>query len=296
MSQGSVLGPIFFIVYTADLASIVAEYGSSLHQYADDSQRYGSCHSDATSSLSNTVSQCVDSISNWMRSNHLQLNANKMEVMWCSSTRKLSQLPSCLFSVAGALVCLVSADRDLGVFIDNNLGAALTFGELCHAVLTHSTSFVTVDTSPTIASIPWWCRLCTQDLTTATLSWSGFQHTYSGTSSLFSTLVFRLRCCDHVLDSLATLHWLCLPQRVDFKVAVMEFRVLHGLTPPYVNDIVRVTDLRGRRRLPSSSSHQLLVPPFQLTTVGRRTFPVAASLLWNSLPSDIQSFPSLPML
>ena len=124
MSQGSVLGPIFFIIYTADLASIVAEYGSSLHQYADDSQIYGSCHSDATSSLSNTVSQCVDSISNWMRSNHLQLNANKMEVMWCSSTRKLSQLPSCSFSVAGALVCLVSADRDLGVFIDNNLGAA----------------------------------------------------------------------------------------------------------------------------------------------------------------------------
>ena len=45
--------------------------------------------------------------------------------------------------------------------------------------------------------------------------------------------------------------------------------------------------------LRSSSSHQLLVPPFRLTTVGRRTFPVAASLLCNSLPSDIQSSPSL---
>ena len=59
-----------------------------------------------------------------MRSNHLQLNADKTEVMWCSSTRKLSQLPSCLFNIAGALVCLVNADRDLGVFIDNDLGAA----------------------------------------------------------------------------------------------------------------------------------------------------------------------------
>jgi len=44
------------------------------------------------------------------------------------------------------------------------------------------------------------------------------------------------------------------------------------------------------------SSHQLLVPPtFRLTTVGRRTFPVAASLLCNSLPSDSQSSPSLPV-
>ena len=70
------------------------------------------------------MSQCLDCISNWIRSNRLQLYAAKTEVMWCSSTRKLSQLPSCSFSVAGALVSLDSAVRDLGVFIDNDLGAA----------------------------------------------------------------------------------------------------------------------------------------------------------------------------
>jgi len=48
-------------------------------------------------------------------------------------------------------------------------------------------------------------------------------------------LVFRLRRYDHVTDALATLHWLRLPQRVDFKVDVMAFRVLHGLVPPYLN-------------------------------------------------------------
>jgi len=55
----------------------------------------------------------------------------------------------------------------------------------------------------------------------------------------------------------------------------------------HLNQLVRVTDLPGRRRLRSSSSLQLLVPPFRLTTVGRRTFPIAASLLWNSLPPDV---------
>ena len=43
------------------------------------------------------------------------------------------------------------------------------------------------------------------------------------------------------------------------------------------------------------SRQSLLVPPFRLTTVGQRTFPVAASLLCNSLSSDIQSSPSLPV-
>ena len=102
-------------------------------------------------------------------------------------------------------------------------------------------------------------------------------------------LVFRLRRYDHVTDALATLHWLRLPRSVDFKVAVMVFRVLHGLEPQYLNQLARVADLPSRCRLRSTSSHQLLVSPFRLTTVGRRTFPVAASLLWNSLPSDIQA-------
>jgi len=56
----------------------------------------------------------------------------------------------------------------------------------------------------------------------------------------------------------ATLYWLRL-LRVDFKVAVMAFRVLHGLVPPYLNDLVRVADLPGRRPLHSSSSHQMRV-------------------------------------
>ena len=47
------LGPILFItLYTADLAPTVADHDLSLHQYADDSQNYGSCPPAATSSLS----------------------------------------------------------------------------------------------------------------------------------------------------------------------------------------------------------------------------------------------------
>ena len=92
--QGSVLGPILFIIYTANLESIVSEHGLSLHQYADDSQIYGSCQPLAVPSLSFTVSQCVDSVSSWMSSNRLQLNADKTEVMWCTSARKKSQCPN----------------------------------------------------------------------------------------------------------------------------------------------------------------------------------------------------------
>ena len=48
----------------------------------------------------------------------------KTEVMWCSSTRRLSQLPNSLIVVASANVHPVSTVRDLGVYMDSDLGAA----------------------------------------------------------------------------------------------------------------------------------------------------------------------------
>ena len=254
---------------------------------------YGSCRSDATSLFSTTVSQCLDSIASWMHSNRLQLNTDQTEVMWCASKHKLPQLSSHPLSVTGALVCSVNTVQDLGVFIDNDLEAATHVRRTVSRCFASSVTFV--DTSPMTASVLWWCRLCTQDSTAATSSWLDFLFIYSGASSLFSTLrlVWCLRRYDRVMEALATLHWLRLPQRVYFKVVVMAFRVLHDLAPPYLNQLARVADLPSRCRLRSSSSHQLLVPPFRLTTVGRRTFPVAASLLWNSLPSNIQASSSL---
>jgi len=159
--RGLVLGPILFILYTADLTSIVAEHGLSLHHYADDSQICGSGQSDATSSLSNTASQCVDSISSWMRSDCHQLSADKTELMWCSSIRKLSQLPSCSSGSLLLVHSLVLSTPFLTwVYLSTTiLLRPLTFGKLCHAASLHFVTFV--DTSPTTASVSWWCRLCT---------------------------------------------------------------------------------------------------------------------------------------
>jgi len=37
----------------------------------------------------------------------------------------------------------------------------------------------------------------------------------------------------------------------------------------------------------------LLVPPFKLSTIGTRAFPVASPRVWNSLPAESTSAPSL---
>jgi len=51
--------------------------------------------------------------------------------------------------------------------------------------------------------------------------------------------------------------------------------------------------MTSRRRLRSSTSHLLDVPPVRLSTVGKQAFPVSGATVWNDLPLHVASAPSL---
>ena len=108
-------------------------------------------------------------------------------------------------------------------------------------------------------------------------------------------LIHRSTRFDHVSPLLRELHWLRSPERVDFKLAVTVYRCLHGLAPTYLADCIRRAADANRRQLRSSVSLALVVRRTRLVTVGDRAFPVAGSRLWNSLPRDVSSAPTLPV-
>ena len=108
-------------------------------------------------------------------------------------------------------------------------------------------------------------------------------------------LIHQTSQCQHITPLLRQLHWLRSRERVDFKLAVLIFRCLHGLAPGYLSDDIRRVADTNRRRLRSSSSDLLTVRPTRLATMGDRAFPVAGSRLWNSLPHDVTSAPTLPV-
>ena len=70
-------------------------------------------------------------------------------------------------------------------------------------------------------------------------------------------------------------------------------RSADGDAPQYLRQFTSVADIPTRQRLRSSTSDDLCVPAVRLPTVGRRAFSVAGAHVWNALPADVTSAPSL---
>ena len=92
--QGSVLGPLLFVLYTADLGSISAQFGVRSHFYADDSQLYISGRPPDVTNAAAQLVGCMEAMAQWMASNRLKLNPAKTDFLWCATRRRQHQLSS----------------------------------------------------------------------------------------------------------------------------------------------------------------------------------------------------------
>jgi len=80
-------------------------------------------------------------------------------------------------------------------------------------------------------------------------------------------LIFNLRHSDHITDALVSLHWLRVSEQIDYKIAVLTYRVLHGGALQYLGPLTFVVDLPSCRALRSAVTNRLVVPSVRLSTV-----------------------------
>ena len=234
----------------------------------------------------------------WMASHRLKLNQQKTEFLWIGSWNTLSKLPnggpqlvleSCTVPVSGEARCL-------GVIIEPDLSMkrhVQTVSRACFYQLRQLKSIrhsVDSETASTLVHAFVTSRLdycnsllagCPKVVTDV------LQKVQNAAARLLTGSSRRQHGIQQIMHQ--KLHWLNITDRIRFKLCLIVYKSLHGLSPRYLSELVTpVAGSEYRHRLRSATHGDLVIPEARLTTYGHRSFSYAGAKAWNALPNHLK--------
>ena len=116
--QGSILGPLGFIIYVNDIPNSVPDLSFIL--FADDTSAFTSHHDIET--LNNIINNGLSKLSTWFMANKLSLNSNKTNFILFGTRNKTNNASfNIKLSLNGKVINHVNAFKFLCVTVDQNL-------------------------------------------------------------------------------------------------------------------------------------------------------------------------------
>ena len=256
------------------------------------------CRPGNTYMLLDITLSCISNIKEWICLIRLKLNPAKTESLWCTTHRRLHLIDEIQFTIGNVTIQPATSVRNLGVLMDLDLSLRSHITRLtwtCFRALQQARAIsrsLTTDASRMLVSTAVLSRIDYFSCIFAGLpdfSLNRLQQVMNA----WATVIYCLRQYDHISDVLQDLHWLWVPQCIEFKLCLTVYKTLHNLAQSYLAEpCIPVTAVAARRLLRSSPAGNLVVPNSR-SEFGKRAFIFAGPHVWNNLPQMIKSSTSV---
>ena len=297
--QGSVLGPLLYLLYTSPVADIFRPHNLNFHFYADDSQLFLSLKgADRLSDFKLQLEACINDICCWMAFNELKLNPDKTELLVIHSSYCSCPSLSCL-CVGDVDVAPVKAASNLGIVFNNTMSFKSHISDVGRSSFYHLRNisrirkYLTHETTEMVVHSFFTFKL---DYRNSLLY--GFPKfliaKLQSVQNSSARLVGMTRKFDHITPTLIDLHWLSIRHCIVFKILLLVYKSLNYKAPSYLSDLL--TYRMNSYSLRSISNGDLVEPSSKMHSYGDRPFAVCAPRLWNSLPLPIRRSSSVDIL
>ena len=97
-----------------------------------------------------------------------------------------------------------------------------------------------------------------------------------------ASLVCGVRNYVHITQVVRALHWFPIQHRIEYKVVLLGFKAIQGLTPLYISDLLQF-------HRPARPLNFLEVPRTRCKTFGDHAFSAVAPRLWNIIPANLRA-------
>lgn len=288
--QGSILGPLMFLMFINDLPLYTNDVTTDM--YADDTTLFDINVSKEV--IQTNLQEALKNLDFWCKHNGMVLNSSKTKVMLVTTSQKRSKLNDETLSLLykDATLQMISFDKILGVYVDNNLSWSFHVNFLTKKIssylwlLSKIKGFLSVENR-----VKFYKAYIQPHLDFCNIIWGNASQTH-----LLKIYRLQKRACriilnyeiDDMTENLNKLRILTIYERIFLRKAKFMFKVYVQEAPIYIQNMFEPTILNNNSRILRSSSSNNFTIPKPNKELFKHSMSYSGALIWNVLPEYIK--------